>query len=180
MSLAKYSATHTIGPVSLRPFVESDREEVIDLLTTKEVVRYLSGASEDEGRANKQFNVLLEKQEANDMDALKWIWAIQIDGALQGIMQLEQGRFCDDSELEVTYLISTDYHTEEYLKPIMQWQERAARNYQRKLVSTIAPKNIKALTVLHRLGIAHQELVLEAKDDMLKVWIEQQPEKEDN
>jgi len=157
---------------SLRKYNDSDKEKFTYLFTDIEINHFMGGqhcktAKEAEDlfyKGLKIYNGLFPDRHFE-------LWAIEILGELAGHFELKQTSHTSGNELEIVYLLEKRYWGQGYMPEIILEINRYSSGFNKQLIATINPENIRTVKALKKVGIEKEEWIEDEDGKVLKIWI---------
>ena len=134
--------------VTLRPILWSDRERMLDILTSSQVNKtYMLPDFESRMAAEPLFKRLMEMSE----DESKYVRAIALDHALIGFLNHTD---IQDGSIELGYVIHPDFHGKGYMTQALQlaMEELFLRGY-REVIAGAFSTNTASIRCMEKCGM---------------------------
>ena len=161
---------HTI----LRKYSDADKEKFVYLFTDKDINHFMGGqhcqTKEDaEALFLKGFEVYNGLFPGRHFE----IWAIEIDGELAGHFELKQTQHTNENELEIVYMLNKKYWGQGLMPEIIKEINFYSSGFDKQLIATINPDNLKTVKALNKVGIEKEEWTEDEDGKVFKVWLKE-------
>jgi RimJ/RimL family protein N-acetyltransferase len=154
----------------LRKYKLADKEKYVYLFTDKEINHFMGGGHcETREVAEALFYKGFDIYNGLFPDRYFELWAIEIDGELAGHFELKQTHHTNDKELEIVYMLDKKYWGHGYMPEIIKEINNYSSGFDKQLIATIDPDNIKTVKALNKIGIEKEEWIEDEDGKVFKV-----------
>ena len=140
----------------LRKYKLADKEKYVYLFTDKEINHFMGGGHcETREVAEALFYKGFDIYNGLFPDRYFELWAIEID--------------TNDKELEIVYMLDKKYWGHGYMPEIIKEINNYSFGFDKQLIATIDPDNIKTVKALNKIGIEKEEWIEDEDGKVFKV-----------
>lgn len=156
----------------LRRYKDSDIDKFVLLFTDKEINHFMGGQHcETREDAENLFYKGFEIYNGLFPDRHFELWAIEHSGELIGHFELKQTNHTAENELEIVYMLDKEYWGQGIMPEIINEINKYSSGFDKQLIATINPENIRTIKALYKTGIEKEEWTEDEDGKVFKVWL---------